>query len=78
MDRFRRSWELLKSSLTVMARHKVLLLFPILTAAFSIIIAILFLTPVAFQPTGYKYTSGQHWIAVGKSIANYQSKTAPD
>jgi hypothetical protein len=68
MNRFQRSWQLLKSSMAVMAREKTLLLFPILTTACTIFIAGLFLVPVAFQPTGHAYTSAQHWETVGQRI----------
>jgi hypothetical protein len=80
MDKFQRSWELLKSSLAVMARDKQLLLFPIFTTAFSVILVMLFLVPVAFQPTGHSYTSPEHWQAVGNSIyaANDLQKTDSD
>lgn len=81
MDRFQRSWQLFKSSLAVMMQHKVLLIFPILTVALTTFIAILFLTPVAFYPTGYSYTSGEHWMAVGEKIGFSRSQqttvTAP-
>jgi hypothetical protein len=73
MDRFRRSWDLFKSSLFVMMRHKTLLLFPILTAVLTAFLIILFLVPVAFRPTGYSYTSAQHWKAVSKGIVNSDS-----
>jgi hypothetical protein len=68
MNRFQRSWQLLKSSMAVMGREKKLLLFPILTTICTIIIAGLFLVPVAFQPTGHAYTSAQHWETVGHRI----------
>lgn len=64
MNRFQRSWQLFKSSMVVMGREKKLLLFPILTTVFTILIALLFLVPVAFQPTGHAYTSSQHWETV--------------
>ena len=68
MNKFQRSWQLFKSSLEVMGREKKLLLFPILTAVCAIFIALLFLAPVAFQPTGYAYTSAQHWETVGDRV----------
>jgi membrane-associated protease RseP (regulator of RpoE activity) len=68
MNRFQRSWELLKSSLEVMRRDKQLLLFPILTTLCTVSFAIVFLMPVAFQRTGYGYGSSEHWQAVGNSI----------
>lgn len=62
-----------KSSLIVMMQHKTLLLFPMLIAVLSTFMVILFLTPVAFQRTGYSYGSAQHWLAVSKSIVDFQS-----
>lgn len=75
MDRFRRSWELARTSFYVMMRNKTLLLFPILITVLTIFMVILFMMPVAFQPTGHSYFSPQHWEAVGKSVVNYQSHT---
>jgi len=68
MDKFERSWQLFKTSLDVIWRDKKLLLFPILTTLFTIILVALFLMPVAFERTGYSYTSAQHWQAVGHSL----------
>ena len=73
MDKFRRSWELFKSSLYVMQQHKKLLVFPIVTAALTIIITMLFIVPVAFQPTGYSYNSGKHWGKVVNTIYDASS-----
>jgi hypothetical protein len=75
MDRFQRSWELFKSSLAVMARNKTLLAFPILIAALTIFLVMLFLTPVAFQRTGYSYSSAEHWKAVGNTIYNVDAQS---
>ena len=68
MNRFQRSWQLFKSSLQVMGREPKLLLFPIVTAACTFLITLLFLAPVAFQPTGHSPLSAQHWQAVGNSL----------
>jgi hypothetical protein len=68
MDKFRRSWELFKTSLIVMGRDKRLLLFPILTTLFTALVAVLFLMPVAFQRTGFAYGTVDHWKAVGNSV----------
>ena len=70
MNRFQRSWELLKSSLAVMMENKLLLAFPILISTLTLFMGLLFLTPVAFQRTGYSYGSAEHWKAVGNSIVN--------
>lgn len=68
MNRFRASWELFKASVTVMSQNKVLLIFPICTAMLSVCIVLLFIVPVAFQPTGHSYSSAQHWETVFNSV----------
>lgn len=68
MNTFQRSWELFKTSLRVMQRDKQLLLFPVITTVCTMAITLLFLVPVAFQPTGRNYTSADHWNAVGQRI----------
>ena len=68
MNRFQRSWELLKSSLEVMRRDKQLLLFPLLTFLSTVALVVVFLAPVGFQRTGYSYSSTEHWTAVGNSV----------
>src|SRR5258705_493043 len=73
MDKFRRSWQLFKSSLMVMQQNKKLLAFPILITVFTLFITLLFLVPVAFQPTGHGYGSSEHWSAVGNSLYNVNS-----
>ena len=80
MEKFRRSWQLFKSSLVVMSQNKKLLLFPILIAAVTAFMAVLFFMPIAFQRTGYGYGTAEHWQAVGKSVAdfNYESSDTRD
>ncbi|HEX4646501.1 MAG TPA: hypothetical protein VH598_12930, partial [Verrucomicrobiae bacterium] len=80
MSKFQRSWQLFKSSLAVMQRDKKLLLFPVLTTAFTILIAVLFLMPVAFRPTGHAYASVEHWKAVGNSVydVDWQHRSSAD
>jgi hypothetical protein len=68
MNKFQRSWHLLKSSIEVMRRDKQLLLFPIITTICTCVVAVLFMMPVAFRPTGHSYASAEHWKAVGNSI----------
>lgn len=68
MNRFTRSWLLLKSSLTVMMQNKQLLVFPIVTFLCTIVIVLFFLVPVTLRPTGYSYLSGQHWTAISHSL----------
>ena len=51
-----------------MRKDKQLLLFPILTTACTVLIGVLFLFPIAFQPTGHSYVSAAHWKAVGSTL----------
>lgn len=60
----------MKSSLAVMTENKMLLAFPILISTLTAFMVLLFLTPVAFQRTGYGYGSAEHWKAVGNSVVN--------
>ena len=68
MERFKRSWQLFKTSLTVMQHERKLLLFPILTTIFTAAMALLFICPVALQRTGYSYLSAEHWKAAANSV----------
>lgn len=54
------------NSLTVIRRNPLLLLFPVTTAALTVVMAGLFLTPIALAPTGHHYTEAAHWEAVGQ------------
>jgi hypothetical protein len=68
MNKFQRSWFLLKSSISVIARNKELLVFPIVTFLCTVVIALFFLAPPLLRPTGYSYTSAQHWTAICHSL----------
>ncbi len=68
MNKFQRSWLLLKSSLSVIARNKELLVFPIVTFFCTVVIALFFLAPPLLRPTGYSYVSGAHWQAISHSL----------
>jgi hypothetical protein len=68
MNKFQRSWLLFKSSLAVLFQNRTLLVFPLVTAGCTVLILLFFLTPVAFQQTGYSYGSQQHWEAVRDGI----------
>ena len=64
IERFQNGWRLFLNSLDVMRRNKRLLLFPIATAGLTAVMAVLFLTPIALQPTGHSYFEKAHWTAV--------------
>ena len=79
MSKFQRSWLLFKSSFAVVTTHRRLLLFPIVITTLTLLIALLFLAPAAFQPTGHSYTSAEHWkTVVGKFYDTDQLKAAND
>ncbi len=68
MNKFQRSWLLLKSSLSIIASNKQLLVFPIVIFSLSVAIALFFLAPALLQPTGYSYTQPEHWKAISHSL----------
>lgn len=80
--KFARSWSLFTSSLQVMRTHKKLLLFPIITAACSIVIAIFFFAPAALYPTGHGLTESGHWLSLadrfGLDVNGSQSQLHPN
>ena len=68
IDRLKNGWNLLLKSFDVIREHPRLLLFPAATAALTLIMAGLFLTPIALQPTGHSYSEGAHWKTVGSRL----------
>src|ERR1041385_3478831 len=68
MNKFQRSWLLLKSSLSIIARNKQLLVFPIVIFVCTTAIVAFFLLPPILRPTGYSYTSAEHWKAISNSL----------
>src|SRR5947209_3526418 len=68
MNKFQRSWLLMKSSLSIIGRNKELLVFPIVIFSCTVVIVLFFLAPPVLRPTGYSYTSAQHWQAIGHSL----------
>jgi len=77
-SKFDRSWKLFRASLGVVRSNRKLLLFPALAAAFSIVIVLFFAAPVLLVPTGFAWTSDQHWKAIllriGTPTTNWQGK----
>ena len=68
MNKLQRSWLLLKSSLSIIGRNKQLLVFPVIIFTCTVAIVIFFLAPPVLRPTGYSYTSAQHWQAIYHSL----------
>ena len=68
MNRFQRSWLLLKSSLSVIASNKQLLVFPVVIFTCTVTIVTFFLLPPVLRPTGHPYVSAEHWQAISHSL----------
>src|SRR5438477_7345500 len=75
MGKFQRSWMLFKSSLSVITSNKQLLVFPMVTSVFMIVIVLFFLAPVALMPTGHSLTQVEHWQAVGQALLTERAGT---
>jgi len=76
MNKFKRSWLLLKSSLSIIVRNKQLLVFPITIFVCTVAIILFFLAPPVLRPTGYSYASAEHWQAISRSLFTYSSDVA--
>ncbi len=68
MGKFERSWLLFKSSISVIARNKQLLLFPVVISVLSVVIMLFFVAPAALWPTGHSYASLEHWQTIGSTF----------
>jgi len=68
MNKFERSWLLLKSSLSIIGRNKQLLVFPLVTFICTAAIVLFFLGPPILRPTGNPYTSAEHWKTISHSL----------
>lgn len=68
IDRLKNGFVLLGNSFSVMRANPRLLLFPAATAALTLIIAGLFMTPIVFMPSHHKYTESAHWVEVGSRL----------
>src|SRR5215510_8055260 len=73
MGQFTRSWLLFKSSISVIARNKTLLLFPVVISVLTVIIILFFVAPALLWPTGHAYTSVEHWQAIGSKFITVSS-----
>lgn len=71
MGKLQRSWELFKCALNVVVSNKKLLLFPIVTSIFTIVILLVFITPLAFWNTGHSITEAAHWKALGSAVSSW-------
>lgn len=78
IDRLKTGFTLLGNSFGVMRANPRLLLFPVATAALTVVIGVLFMTPIVFQPSSHKYTEPAHWQEVGGRLLVAGPPTAED
>jgi hypothetical protein len=78
IDRLQNGWRLMLNSFSVIRRNPRLLLFPITTAALTCVMAALFLTPIALEPTGHHYSEAAHWETVSQRLFVVGPPTALD
>tara|TARA_Y100000310_G_C20704331_1_gene833683 strand:+ start:11602 stop:12492 length:891 start_codon:yes stop_codon:yes gene_type:complete len=64
-DRFKRSWDLTKKTFHVMSHDKEIILFPILSAVFSIVLFLLLIFPVVLSVMAGKFSTGAGSLYVG-------------
>src|SRR5205085_11437064 len=76
MNKLRRSWILFKCSVSIVLKNKKLLVFPILSFIFTMMILGFVIMPVAFQPTGHSLNQGAHWKAVADTLVVAKSTAA--
>lgn len=65
LNKLARSWQLLLTSLQVVRQNRKLLLFPLVTAACTIVIALFFIAPVVLYPSGHALSDAAHWQVLG-------------
>jgi hypothetical protein len=78
IDRLQNGWRLMLQSFAIIRADPRLLLFPVATAALTMIMACLFMTPIALEPTGHAYTESAHWETVGERFFVKGPPTADD
>lgn len=67
-DRFTRSRRLFACTLQVLQRQPKLLLFPIVTFACTLVVALFFIAPAALLPTGHALGQSEHWLAAVRRL----------
>ena len=68
MGKFKTSWSLFRSSLSVIGKNKRLLLFPIIGFIFVVIIGLFFLSAALLWNSGCSITELSHWETLGQHI----------
>src|SRR6185436_12041002 len=76
IDKFQRSWSLLRRSLSIIGRNKELLVFPIVIFFCTTVIVLFFLAPAVLRPTGHSYLTEEHWQAIYNSLFTHSGSGA--
>jgi len=77
MNKIKRSGKMLKAAFAVLLRERKLLLFPFVATGFALAIAMFFIAPIVFYPTGHSCFSAAHWSALASKAGNWFN-VAPD
>jgi hypothetical protein len=75
IDKFQRSWSLLRRSLSIIGRHKELLVFPIVIFVCTTVIVLFFLAPAVLRPTGHSPFTAEHWQAISNSLFTHSASS---
>jgi hypothetical protein len=82
MNKTKRSKLLLKTAFAILFREKKLFAFPLIATSMSLVIALFFVAPIAFYPSGHSYFSAAHWSVIGERVSQAFSpprhSTSPD
>ncbi len=71
MNKIKRSGKLLKAAFAVLFREKKLLLFPLVSSTLVLAVALFFIMPVVFYPTGHSVFSAEHWHTLGQTVGHW-------
>lgn len=77
MNKIKRSGRLLKASFAVLFREKKLLLFPFIATALAAVVALFFIAPIVFYPTGHPAFSAAHWSALADKVSAFLPSSKP-
>lgn len=75
--RLARGLDILKMSAQVMMKHKKLVVFPLITGVFFLLIVAVFFFPAVFYTTGYSLGQSEHWKVVGERVTDVVSVWNP-
>jgi hypothetical protein len=68
LSKFERSWQLIKRSFEVIGSNRKLLLFPIVSFAFTLAIVLFFVAPVFLISLGLAWGDPAHWSALAHNV----------